>query len=118
MNDETELLPCPFCGSPARWAVSTEPDDSEIQCSDPDCALLVFGQKNTDAETVSAWNTRALTQRERELEATVERLSRPVSDEECRAGLRFEAGVEWLSRGTVDALIRARTEEEQDDGTK
>ena len=54
----------------------------------------------------------------RELRAKVERLSRPVSDEECRAGLRFEAGVEWLSRGTVDALIRARTEEEQDDGTK
>lgn len=56
--NEVKLLPCPFCGSAARWAVSTESDDSEIQCSNAECALLVFGQKDSDQETAAAWNMR------------------------------------------------------------
>jgi hypothetical protein len=54
-----ELRPCPFCGSAARWAMTTEDDDWEIQCSNEGCLLVLYGQDKTARDTAAAWNTRA-----------------------------------------------------------
>jgi hypothetical protein len=53
-----KLKPCPFCGSEARWATTHAESDWEIQCSNSDCLLLVYGQGQTGEETVAAWNKR------------------------------------------------------------
>lgn len=65
-----ELLPCPFCGSVARWAASAEADGWEIQCSKMDCPLLFIGGDDTGRELEAVWNTRsdaALTESDRKL---------------------------------------------------
>ena len=57
--NEAKLKPCPFCGSPAHWATSTEDESSEIQCSNADCSLL-FLSSEEDKKIETAWNTRPL----------------------------------------------------------
>lgn len=52
------LKPCPFCGSEARWATSTEADDWEILCSNIQCPVFFFGGDHTGTELANAWNTR------------------------------------------------------------
>lgn len=61
VNNPKRLLPCPFCGSPAAWRTSTEPDDNELGCSNPDCHLIVFlNGPDEDVEQMAQWwNTRA-----------------------------------------------------------
>lgn len=55
----SDLKPCPFCGSAARWAVSTEADDYEVQCSNGDCAVLVMACGATERDAATRWNMRA-----------------------------------------------------------
>lgn len=58
MND---LLPCPFCGGAARWSASTEDDENEISCSNPDCMVVCFvGGSDAEVDRIkAAWNRRA-----------------------------------------------------------
>lgn len=54
-----DLKSCPFCGSPARWANTTEEEDWEIQCSNPDCPIIfIGGGELTGEELERIWNTR------------------------------------------------------------
>lgn len=53
------LKPCPFCGSAARWAATTEADDFEIGCSNAECAVLVMACGANERDAATRWNTRA-----------------------------------------------------------
>ena len=56
MNDE--LLPCPFCGKPAR--IQTYANERKaIVCDNMYCPCFMNGNLfDTEAEAVTAWNTR------------------------------------------------------------
>ncbi len=54
---ENELLPCPWCGQPARFMAEAK----RICCDNVDCPVTPYSNKpsqNSD-EAVKAWNTRA-----------------------------------------------------------
>jgi hypothetical protein len=53
-----ELKPCPFCGSEARWAASSEAEDWEILCTNQECPVIFIGGDHTGVELERAWNTR------------------------------------------------------------
>ena len=64
-NRTTELLPCPFCGGEAAihqsengiWHIDT------MKCGNGDIAHHAFVLADTEAEAITAWNTRAYEQR-------------------------------------------------------
>ena len=53
-DDETILLPCPFCGGEARH-YAPGPIDHHIECVE--CYADI--QRDTEAEAIAAWNTRS-----------------------------------------------------------
>jgi len=56
MEEQTELKPCPFCGS--HDVFINFPDSEHIfwgQCEDCDCET---GWKDTEELAIKAWNTR------------------------------------------------------------
>lgn len=62
------LLPCPFCGGPARTFQKyrdAKPLNWRVICDNEDpvrgelCAMAVFSDFDTEAEAIAAWNTRA-----------------------------------------------------------
>lgn len=58
------LRACPFCGGPARMCDFLCGNDSweyRIDCAEPlKCtAIATTGYKDTEAEAIKAWNTRA-----------------------------------------------------------
>lgn len=56
----TELLPCPFCGGKAElWRAHPHPDRAAWIACMGKCSVLVSKEHKTDAEAISAWNTRA-----------------------------------------------------------
>ena len=59
----TELLPCPFCGGEAALVPTLETTVREwfVKCSNLECSVLACRTKRyyTEAEAISAWNTRA-----------------------------------------------------------
>ena len=67
-----ELLPCPFCGSAARWA--TDATEWEIHCSNQDCGILLYSCGATGEETKRNWNTRAPDERIAQADARNEAL--------------------------------------------
>ena len=96
-------------------------------CSHPDCETTL-GLTKTDlgllcgihlawAKDICAGESRliaaegkiaSLTAADRELEARLAEMGKPISDEEAHRGLKYTAGLEWLSRGTVNALLASR----------
>ncbi len=56
-----ELLPCPFCGSPAEmeWWHGGGPDKQMISCSSLVCEACPSVTGETPAEAIANWNTRA-----------------------------------------------------------
>ena len=53
------LKACPFCGSPARWAWTTESNDGwEPQCSNTNCPVCIICGAATEEEATAIWNTR------------------------------------------------------------
>lgn len=63
MNDETILLPCPFCGGEAETRTSTWNDKNykwTVQCKTNLCmGEMGCAFYRTEAEAIEAWNTRA-----------------------------------------------------------
>jgi Lar family restriction alleviation protein len=53
--DPTALLPCPFCGSPARLRDDKWNAAYEVECNNPDCGPI----RKTEAEAIEHWNRRA-----------------------------------------------------------
>ena len=58
------LKPCPFCGSAANLTRINFPHDPRYDIECHEC--WVWGRWNTEADAITAWNTRAL---EREAKA-------------------------------------------------
>lgn len=57
MSAET-LLPCPFCGAPARGL--TWQDDNSVACSNQDCEVSPVTQNySTREQAIAVWNTRS-----------------------------------------------------------
>lgn len=72
VNDEITLKPCPFCGGEATTRIDYSSEIGElwaIDCLNLDCKMADWqhvnganvstGWRNTEAEAVEAWNTRA-----------------------------------------------------------
>ncbi|EEI2331083.1 DUF551 domain-containing protein [Salmonella enterica subsp. enterica serovar Muenchen] len=72
--DDSDLLPCPFCGSPAEHYPDGDMEGYIIMCGNKngDCNLQAFGF-TTPEEAEKAWNTRAAL-----LQANQRDLSQPV----------------------------------------
>ncbi|HHR9510449.1 TPA: DUF551 domain-containing protein [Salmonella enterica subsp. enterica] len=73
-HDDSGLLPCPFCGSPAEHYPDGDMEGYIIMCGNKngDCNLQAFGF-TTPEEAEKAWNTRAAM-----LQANQRDLSQPV----------------------------------------
>lgn len=56
-TEQSELLPCPFCGGHAETDFIPEHYSYAIECHSIGCAARVI--KETAAEAVAAWNRRA-----------------------------------------------------------
>ena len=79
MNDETTLLPCPFCGGEAETTSNGRGQyTAGVRCKDTGCGCRLYIAFRSRAEAIAAWNTRAELGSERiaELEAENERLRR------------------------------------------
>lgn len=65
-----EVVPCPFCGHKEPRAFVNQypdgPDSFGIQCCGGDCAIT-GPERDTREEAITAWNTRAQSDVEREL---------------------------------------------------
>ena len=63
MTDNTELLPCPFCGGEAAIVPTLDTTVREwfVTCGNLECNVLACRTKRyyTEAEAIAAWNTRA-----------------------------------------------------------
>ncbi len=64
---DNPLLPCPFCGSPAKITDTKDPDDWEVlgvrltvQCTGQGCWATIQSWTDQLADAVAAWNRRVL----------------------------------------------------------
>jgi Lar family restriction alleviation protein len=57
MTQNTELLPCPFCGAHAETDFIPEHHSYAIECYSIGCAARVI--KETSEDAIAAWNRRA-----------------------------------------------------------
>lgn len=71
MSDVEELRPCPFCGGAASVITDHETATAYVMCETCDAC---GGRRETPANAIAAWNTRAPDPRIAELEAEVARL--------------------------------------------
>lgn len=56
----TELMICPFCGHrPRKWGEDGHPHGIEIECVNGHCPAEPHVWMATEAEAITAWNTRA-----------------------------------------------------------
>ena len=58
---ETKLLPCPFCGTPAKFGKHSASDRWYVECpNDSGCRITPSTYAHDSEEgAISAWNTRA-----------------------------------------------------------
>lgn len=91
-----KLKPRPFCGGEAEiWRANCE-RTAWIGCMGR-CSVLVSKEYKTDAEAITAWNTRADTDRIAALEAEVERLREDAKSLiECEPVAFCERCEAWL----------------------
>lgn len=57
--DANGLLPCPFCGGPARlYSFDTETDTWPVECDSRECDARIYG-KDGPEQAIAQWNRRA-----------------------------------------------------------
>ena len=81
-SGEAQLLPCPFCGSPAK--LCTYGKDTQIVCSGVDhmgqCAMMPCTPCEPRTKAITRWNTR----------------SKPLSEGRVSDSARDTARLDWL----------------------
>lgn len=79
---ETELLPCPFCGSPAE----IRHPFARVECSNVNCNPMPVVRARMLDEAITAWNRRAsLSAAEKMAEAL-----REIADHDAPAGASYD----------------------------
>lgn len=80
---KSELLPCPFCGGVARMVVLTSyPPKYQVEHS---CEVVCAKPAETPEQAIAAWNTRAETKAERDLQDEVNWLNAELHGAEMAA---------------------------------
>lgn len=54
----TELKPCPFCGSEAKYHEDSGEYQNYVTCQNKDCGMYTYGEWLHDPTTIKRWNTR------------------------------------------------------------
>ena len=74
--DKTDLLPCPFCGSPASFTDDDSYGSCHVSCSGG-CAAepCTSARKDQPEKAIAAWNTRTPDPRITHLEAEMRRIA-------------------------------------------
>ncbi|HGB4612045.1 TPA: DUF551 domain-containing protein [Salmonella enterica subsp. enterica serovar Birkenhead] len=109
--DDSGLLPCPFCGSPAEHYPDGDMEGYIIMCGNKngDCNLQAFGFA-TPEEAEKAWNTRAAM-----LQANQRDLSQPVDPQVAEyEQIMLQAGNSPVSPGGWISCSERMPEDEQE----
>ncbi|HGB4867190.1 TPA: DUF551 domain-containing protein [Salmonella enterica subsp. enterica serovar Muenchen] len=109
--DDSGLLPCPFCGSPAEHYPDGDMEGYIIMCGNKngDCNLQAFGFA-TPEEAEKAWNTRAAM-----LQANQRDLSQPVDPQVAEyEKIMLQAGNSPVSPGGWISCSERMPEDEQE----
>ncbi|HFJ1617445.1 TPA: DUF551 domain-containing protein [Salmonella enterica] len=109
--DDSVLLPCPFCGSPAEHYHDGDMEGYIIMCGNKngDCNLQAFGFA-TPEEAEKAWNTRAAM-----LQANQRDLSQPVGPQVAEyEKIMLQAGNSPVSPGGWISCSERMPEDEQE----